>query len=290
MSPLVGLGSPRARGQLRLCPGTALCPCPSYSLCPFSSGPCLSRCLCMSVRPCSLSSGWLSPLSSTWLCPSAAVSLSVVSFPPHLPASPRLIPDASAALSSAVPLPFASWSPVPWLAAPEGGGCSSPNGAARGHLGARTGVPFPVTSTRPSPQQGSVFPLQLRGVGGAALGGRHGAQHLLGSPEAPDPPAAVQGSGSRGSEVIMIASARPRRSRGRWKSERGSEGARQRRPRHLFMQSALRRGPRRPGARPGSGHRVRSPLLLVAPRRLGRPSPRTQRGCGRAEPRGAGRC
>lgn len=50
MSPLVRLGSPRARGQLRLCPGTALCPCPSYSLCLFSSGPCLSRCLCVCLR------------------------------------------------------------------------------------------------------------------------------------------------------------------------------------------------------------------------------------------------
>ena len=37
-----------------------------------------------------------------------------------------------------------------------------------------------------------------------------------------------------------------------------NEPSRQRRPRHLFMQSAFRWGPRRPGAWPGSGHRVMS--------------------------------
>lgn len=83
------------------------------------------------------------------------------------------------------PLPFPGSIPILCLAAP--GVLQQSNGTAWGHLGALPRVPFPVTSTRPSPWRGLLLPSAAVRRGGGARVGRHSAQHLLGSPGAPDP-------------------------------------------------------------------------------------------------------
>lgn len=194
--PLPGLG---------LCPKTALCPCLPQSLAALLSAsfffrPCLSTSvslclsLCLSVSLCSLSF-WpclsVSPSAalSTRLCPSASVSVSLcvcLSFPLHLSTlCVSLYKCLSLSLSRSPP----SHPPVLFLFSSllPLGGCSSPTRPAWGHLRALPRVHFPVTSTCPSPRRGLRLPSAAVGRGGGAREGRHSAQHLLGSPGAPDP-------------------------------------------------------------------------------------------------------
>lgn len=147
----------------------------------------LSPCICFSASPC--------------VC---------FSFPLHLPRRVSLY-KCLPLCHSFSPLPFPGSIPILWLAAP--GGLQRSNGTAPGHLGALPRVPFPVTSTRPSPWRRLRFPSAAVGRGGGASEGRHSARHLLGSPGAPNPPLpAIKGAGSRGSEMIMVALARQPRS------------------------------------------------------------------------------
>lgn len=185
---LARLGCPRCPG-IRLRPETALRPltlpapvsgCPfflgllqtlSLSLCSFSF--CLSLCssLYLAVSPC--------------ICFSVSPSVRL-SFPLHCSTSLCLSLQMPLSLSlSFSPLPFPGSIPILCLAAP--GVLQQSNGTAWGHLGALPRVLFPVTSTRPSPWRGLLLPSAAVRRGGGARVGRHSAQHLLGSPGAPDP-------------------------------------------------------------------------------------------------------
>ena len=165
------------------------------------------------------------------------------------------------------------------------GVCSSPTGQPGDTSGHCPGSPSRSPPHARHLGAGSVFPLQQWGVEGAPGWEDTVPSICSGAPGPLTPSAAIKDAGSRGSEMIMIASARQPRSR----EPRSGEPARQRRLRHLFMQSALRPGPRRPGAWPSSGHRVMSPLLPGAPAALRLPhSPAPGGAAGRAELRGAG--
>ncbi|XP_032029201.1 uncharacterized protein LOC116480875 isoform X1 [Hylobates moloch] len=110
-------------------------------------------------------------------------------------------------------LPVSGSIPILWVAA--SGDCSSPTGQpgdASGHCpGSSSSVPgvlLLVTSTqRWSSRCGC-------GTWRGAREGRHRAQHICsGAPGPLTPSAIIKGAGSRGTEVIMIASARQKRSR-----------------------------------------------------------------------------
>lgn len=130
----------------------------------------------------------LPPQLSTCLRPPASVSLRLPAFVSpflyiYLAVSFFINACLSVTFSS---LPFPGSIPMLWLAAP--GGPQKSNGTARRHLGALPRVPFVVTSTCPSPWRRLRFPSASVGRRGGAREGRHSAQHLLGSPGAPNPP------------------------------------------------------------------------------------------------------
>lgn len=131
----------------------------------------------------------LPPQLSTCLRPPACFSASpcvCFSFPLHLPRRVSLYKRLPLCHCLSPPPPFPGSIPMLWLAAP--GGPQKSNGTARRHLGALPRVPFVVASTRPSPWRRLRFPSASVGRGGGAREGRHSAQHLLGSPGAPNPP------------------------------------------------------------------------------------------------------
>lgn len=132
----------------------------------------------------------LPPQLPTCLCPPASVSLRLPAFvSPFLYICLAVSLFINASLSVTVFLP----PPIPWfysysLACCSWGSAAVQRGTARGHLGALPRVPFLVTSTRPSPWRRFRFPSAPVGRGGGAREERHSAQHLLGSPGAPNPP------------------------------------------------------------------------------------------------------
>lgn len=155
----------------------SLCVC----LCVCLSVPYHSGCVCLSL-PWQLSlPGFV--LQHLFLCLSVFVSPSLyISLP-----SASLFTNACLSLSLFLrpfPIPqfyYYSLACCPWgAAAVQRDSLGTPQGTARGPLPGH--LHMPVTSARPP-----VFPLQLWGVEGAPGEGRHRAQHLLGSPGAPDP-------------------------------------------------------------------------------------------------------
>lgn len=239
--------------------------------------------------PCSPLPGFV-PLQ-LFLCLSAVSASLRISLPRGVSRHACL----SVALQLCLSLPFTSWSPSLRLAAPARWGLQQSYGAAWGHLGALTGVPFPVTSTCPSPRHGLRPPSAAGGWGlvggsrGRSPGGKTQCPASAREPEAPDLAAAMKGSGSRGSEMVVIASATQRRSQEPPEEparERGSETKTPAPSVYAKHPPAGDPGVPAPGPARGTGSCARS---CCRPRRASAFPPPAPRGAaGRAGPGGAG--
>lgn len=201
--------------------------CPSFcllfgrSVCFLSLGMSISLFLIiLAVSVCSLSC--CLPYLALSLCIGFSVSL-CVSLPPftslHLTVS--LFSNASLCLClyfCLSPTPFPSSIPILWVA--TSGDCSSPTGQpgdASGHCpGFSSSVPrvlLLVTSTCPSPPRSVGLPAAAVGRGEAPGREDTGSSICSGAPGPLTPSAIIKGAGSRSTKMIMIASARQKRSR-----------------------------------------------------------------------------
>ena len=142
---------------------------------------------------------------STWLCPSACFSVSLLTL------------LHSTTVIAFFPVSSSSHSPVLVLfsALLLLGGCSSPTGQPGDTLGHCLGSPSRSPPHARHLGTASIFLLQLWGVGGGYSGGKTQCPVSICS-GALGPltlSAAIKGAGSQGSEMIMIASAKQPRSR-----------------------------------------------------------------------------